>query len=215
MVKFRPWRSAIAMFALVALPLAYRFDWGLGGPEALTAALPDAWAFLDGYPRELISRILTSWFKLLLALGALAALLFGILQIVVSRLDVSLARSERENIRFLGRIMRALTGRFGVKDRREYITLMAERGSDLTLAPLRLGIAAFPMLGFLGTVVGLSSTIEKLPAALRDKDEALQGVLDSLNIAFDTTFLGLLGALFCLLCLRIAETLQDDAVAQV
>lgn len=215
MLKFKPWRSAAAVLAIVALPLAYRFDWGMGGPESLTTLLPDNWTFLDGYPRELFSRIVTSWFKLLLALGALAALLFGLLQILVSRLDVSLARSDATNIGFLGRLIRALTGRFGARDRLTYLSEMDGVGSNMTLAPLRLGIAAFPMLGFLGTVVGLSRTIEKLPAALRDKEEALQGVLDSLNIAFDTTFLGLLGALSCLLCLRICETLLDDMAGQI
>ncbi|CAM9998475.1 unnamed protein product [Chrysoparadoxa australica] len=54
------------------------------------------------------------------------------------------------------------------------------------------------MLGFLGTVVGLSGAIESLPGAIGNPD-ALQPVLSELHVAFDTTLLGLIGALICLI----------------
>lgn len=210
MVEFFPWRSAVAMFVIVALPLAWFFDWGMGEPEALSEFLPEGWSLLDGYPRDVIGRVLISPFKLLLALGALAALLYGLVQMIVGQLDRRLATADQDRIGLPGRMLRAFSGRFGLVDRKIYIERLLAAGGEVMLAPLRLGIAAFPMLGFVGTVIGLSSTIEKLPAALRNKDTALQGVLDSLNIAFDTTLLGLIGAIFCLLTLRIAESALDN-----
>jgi biopolymer transport protein ExbB/TolQ len=74
-------------------------------------------------------------------------------------------------------------------------------------APLLLGISAFPILGFLGTVVGLSGAIENLPDAIDDKTK-LGAVMDDLHVAFDTTLLGLVGAFACVIA---ASLLADQA----
>jgi biopolymer transport protein ExbB/TolQ len=101
-----------------------------------------------------------------------------------------------------------LSGRSGFDDRIAYLRAAADWGADAVLAPLRVGVTVFPMLGFLGTVIGLSAAIAELPSAVKDNTK-LQPVLDSLYVAFDTTFLGLIGALACILFVRVTEPHVD------
>ena len=64
-------------------------------------------------------------------------------------------------------------------------------------APLGLSIWALPLLGFIGTVVGISGAIGELGAVFEggDRQTALAEVLGQLRFAFDTTFAGLVGVL--------------------
>ncbi len=62
------------------------------------------------------------------------------------------------------------------------------------LAPLTFAIWALPMLGFIGTVLGISQAIGGLaqgPAVLAADDAGLGGVFGGLAFAFDTTLVGL------------------------
>ena len=79
---------------------------------------------------------------------------------------------------------------------------------DVGRGTLRLGLTAYPMLGFLGTVVGLSGAIESLPNAIGNPD-ALRPVLTELHVAFDTTLIGLVGALICLVGARVLDGAWD------
>lgn len=62
------------------------------------------------------------------------------------------------------------------------------------MAPLSYAIWVLPLLGFIGTVIGISDAIGGLGNVFADADrqEALQSVLGALRFAFDTTFAGLL-----------------------
>ena len=94
--------------------------------------------------------------------------------------------------------LRRIAGRPGpVTDAEAYRIALADHGQDRLNSPIRLGLTAFPMVGFLGTVIGLSGAIRDLPAAVQDKAK-LPPVLDNLYVAFDTTALGLIGAILCL-----------------
>lgn len=80
------------------------------------------------------------------------------------------------------------------------------------LAPLQFSIWVMPMLGFIGTVVGIIQAIGGLEAALdRSGGEAgLATVLGGLSFAFDTTLLGLV----LVIPLMIVQLLLRHRLAQ-
>lgn len=61
------------------------------------------------------------------------------------------------------------------------------------IAPLSYAVWVLPLLGFVGTVVGISEAIGGLGTVFSDGDrqKALESVLGALRFAFDTTFAGL------------------------
>jgi hypothetical protein len=69
---------------------------------------------------------------------------------------------------------------------------------DIFMAPLSFGIWLMPLLGFIGTIIGISGAIAELPK-IRNQEDNLSSVLGNLYIAFDTTFLGLI----CAICLAV------------
>lgn len=82
-------------------------------------------------------------------------------------------------------------------------------GMPALAEPLRLSLWSFPMIGFLGTVIGLSQAIRELPAAMAasggEKRAALAPVLDKLYLAFDTTILGIIAAIIIMLFIQLYE----------
>ena len=83
-------------------------------------------------------------------------------------------------------------------------------------APTGYAIWVLPLLGFIGTVIGISGAIGGLGEVFADGDRetALQGVLAALRFAFDTTFAGLVlvipvMALSTLIRLRSEEVRTD------
>ena len=74
--------------------------------------------------------------------------------------------------------------------------LFAERWDYLAarrMAPMAYAVWLLPLLGFIGTVIGISDAIGGLGTvfAEQDRQEALEAVLGALRFAFDTTFAGL------------------------
>ena len=101
----------------------------------------------------------------------------------------------------------------GKNDPQNDLRAHLEYGENALMSPLRFYLTAFPMMGFLGTVVGLAGAIRHLPKAMQSEG-ALQSVLDNLYIAFDTTFLGLVGALISLMLIKYLE-IHWDKLAQM
>ncbi len=82
---------------------------------------------------------------------------------------------------------------------------------------VRMIIWATPMLGFLGTVVGITLALGTLsPKALVDTPEqAMEGLLSGLSVAFDTTALALclsIALMFCLFVVNRLETSLSESV---
>ena len=104
----------------------------------------------------------------------------------------------------------ALGERYGLQ-RRRYV--------DRGLAPLRYVVWVLPLLGFIGTVVGISDSIAGLGSVIASDGggqatEGLMMVLDGLRFAFDTTLLGLATVIPVMAFLTILERLEDTLTGQ-
>lgn len=93
--------------------------------------------------------------------------------------------------------------------------LFSERWDHLAairLAPLSYAIWVLPLLGFIGTVIGISDAIGDLGDVFADsaREEALASVLGALQFAFDTTFAGLV-LVIPVMALTTAVSLKFDA----
>jgi hypothetical protein len=77
--------------------------------------------------------------------------------------------------------------------------------------PLGLIVWSLPLLGFIGTVIGISHAIGGLGAvfATSARDAALAEVLDALRFAFDTTFVGLAAVLPTMAAMQIVRGKAD------
>ncbi len=69
------------------------------------------------------------------------------------------------------------------------------------------GQAILTSLGFLGTVIGVSMAVAGLEQAMMEQEPV--PLIRGLSTAFDTTFLGLTGAILLLLLRRMAELTRD------
>jgi len=85
-------------------------------------------------------------------------------------------------------------------------------GRQCLMSPLRFAQWGFPVVGFIGTVVGVSDAVRQLPKAIRGgriEESSLNGVLDGLHVAFDTTFVGLVAAVLATLAIYILDDMWD------
>ncbi len=96
--------------------------------------------------------------------------------------------------------------------------LRRRRCVDRALAPLRYVAWVLPLLGFIGTVVGISDSIAGLGSVIASGGgqaaEGLMTVLDGLRFAFDTTLLGLATVIPVMAFLTILERIEDTLTGQ-
>ena len=97
--------------------------------------------------------------------------------------------------------------------------LQRRRYVDRGLAPLRYVAWVLPLLGFIGTVVGISDSIAGLGSVIASDGggqatEGLMTVLDGLRFAFDTTLLGLATVIPVMAFLTILERIEDTLTGQ-
>ena len=202
MKEASPWRRALLFLALP--PAAALTGAALGltdiasfGPKAVAEA-----PWLGAWGSALVERLSAGGFSLALASAILSAALYAGAQAAGLQAEGARRSPVFSALLWLsGRPLHAAADD------------PVETG-DLLLAPLRLGFALFPMFGFLGTVIGLSGAIRDLPAAISDGAK-LDPVLQNLFVAFDTTFLGLVGAILCLIAIRLLEGALDRRARDV
>ena len=158
-----------------------------GAMHAIGQTLPET----TGWTRYLANPFCVAIF----AVG-IWALVYGLLELSGLGLDAG---------REAGRTRRWASARDGAalfvpslaaRDPQDEAALRAEIWEGIRLrraAPLGYAIWVLPLLGFIGTVIGISAAIGGLGDvfAEEDRDSALQKVLDALRFAFDTTFAGL------------------------
>lgn len=83
----------------------------------------------------------------------------------------------------------------------------------------RILISALPLLGFLGTVLGIMTALAGLPDLLlgdrgssSDLGQALSGSFSGIALAFETTLLGLVGSLIATIGLALVEKREAEAL---
>lgn len=132
---------------------------------------------------QMLERLLDNGMcRIILAIG-LAALFYGVLELIASRCDATGTVPE----------LPWLVGRREVQIPAETWRALNEQ----RLAPLGFAVFALPLLGFIGTVIGISGAIGELADLFdgEDRTAALAEVLSELRFAFDTTFAGLAAVL--------------------
>ena len=96
-------------------------------------------------------------------------------------------------------------------------TLAIEGFRDAPRRFVRALLPFLPLLGFLGTVIGLAAAIAELPlglAAGSGRDLDVSGSLAGLAIKFETTLLGLLASMISSLALNVVEKREAELSAE-
>jgi len=193
--------------ARLALPLL------LSGFVAVAAVAAVGWSLppvaAEATP-TLAQRLPGNAFVLLIATVGLWALVYGLLQLW------SLQAGMQGVIARLAGHSGATTDPVQTDDANLMASLYADRWETHAarrMAPLSYAIWALPLLGFIGTVIGISQAIGGLGQifAESDRDDALAVVLAALEFAFDTTFAGLVLVL-PVMALATAVSLKSDAL---
>lgn len=83
---------------------------------------------------------------------------------------------------------------------------------DLGYNMLRYVMWLIPSLGFIGTVKGISDSLEVAGASAPTDPQLLGNVTKALAVAFDTTFLGLLMAAVLLLAMHLIQGHEEETV---
>jgi biopolymer transport protein ExbB/TolQ len=121
--------------------------------------------------------------------------LFGVLYLVIRLLR---SRGERKELEaYIPKVLAdapAGDRQRAVVERVDSLIMRAEAVENTRLAPLSFVVWALPILGFLGTVIGVSAAIKPLSILVEGKSGAsvAQEILGHLLYAFDTTLTGLL-----------------------
>ena len=190
----------------------------LAAASALVAGLPllvaDAGGETDTAVVTLSERFLGNGFSRTIVILFVSAVIYGVLQlagIAVDRgrmhtLGVGRAESGASWVAVIaGRSLRPIDYPAGMwendvegdpHDMADRFSLQRQRYVELGLLPLRFSVWVLPLLGFIGTVVGIARSIVGLetviaPESVGQSSEGLRTVLEGLQFAFDTTLLGL------------------------
>lgn len=184
-------RAGARAFSRVDMPLAAALLVGLSGALALgqppvqqvLAADPDG----DG----IIGRILANpYCGVMLGVGA-AGLVYALLQMLGLAHD-RLAETPRTARLLTGRVTSLFEGLTMLPPEEQAAALQARRRREWQ--PLQFAIWLLPVLGFIGTVWGITAAIGGLSALMgqgRLEPATAEQVLGGLRFAFDTTLLGL------------------------
>ena len=106
------------------------------------------------------------------------------------------------------------------RDYADRYSLQRDRNAELGLLPLRFSVWVLPLLGFIGTVVGIARSIVGLeaviapPGAGGQSAEGLMAVLGGLQFAFDTTLLGLVTAIPIMLLQVVLGGRENEATEE-
>ena len=185
-----------------------------------TLILPPAGTPMSDADRDAavsLVRYLIDPFNRLIMCTGFAVVLYAFLQLWGLRIDRAGA----------GRIARWATGRDGLSllveidrikpdDRASYVADVWEAERARRALPLSYAIWLLPLLGFIGTVIGISAAIGQLGQVFADanREAALGEVLSSLRFAFDTTFIGL-ALVMPSMAMSVMVRARSDALRQV
>lgn len=210
-------RTLLVLF--LSLGAIFSLLWDLPGfhREQLGEWLSEESAVLGlGWLSAFLERVIDDWFKIGMLSVLLILSVFGLLQWMGVRRDrrclMGAAAGKWEcspawpRSRWVAAISSRPASLYRYFLRSDVLTLHFGFGRAHLLEPLRLALWGFPVVGFIGTVIGVSQAVKDLPTAMKD-EAALGGVLSSLHLAFDTTFLGLLASVLVMLQLYLIEAI--------
>ncbi len=120
----------------------------------------------------------------------------------------------------LGRLLSRQVERRSIARLDEDIQEFAERDADSqhsSYAMVRINCWAMPMLGFLGTVIGISDTLGQMDAqALASgSQEAMNGLTSGLYVAFDTTAVGLVLTMVAMFIQFFVQRAEQSFLASI
>ena len=103
-------------------------------------------------------------------------------------------------------------------DAADRYSLQRHRNAEQVLLPLRFTVWMLPLLGFIGTVVGIARSIVGLETVIAtgaggQASEGLLTVLGGLQFAFDTTLLGLVSVIPVMMLQMILSGRENDLTA--
>ncbi len=124
-----------------------------------------------------------------------------------------LGRRLREALEFLDRTGDA----DGLEEELKYLSELDEARQHDSYGLVRIVIWATPMLGFLGTVVGITRALGDLDPKLlaTNIEQAMQGLLAGLYVAFDTTSLALSLSMVLMFVQFFAERVETQLLSIV
>lgn len=168
---------------------------------------------LGAISQPIVERFLGNGFSRTILILFLAATVYGLLQIIGIAIDRSRLQSmgqagcPRRGTSWLallaGRPVEAVRTGAIPRDMHDFADRYCSQRQhyvELGMLPLRFATWALPLLGFIGTVVGVASSIGGLEVVIAtgpggQPTEGLMTVLGGLQFAFDTTLLGLLAVI--------------------
>ena len=210
MPRYHPNRLFFALFLCLLVLQALAWDRQLIGGEALIAwlaKLPSS--SNDTWWHAFVGRV--SGLTAAMFAAFLLVLVFGALQLAGAALDRA-ALHRRFTWGVVIASANLLTGRSWSLPRQlrsaQFRNIHFSYGRDCLFGPLRLALWAFPVVGFIGTVVGLSGAVKSLPNALKDEAE-MDRLLSSLHTAFDTTFVGLAASVAVMFLVYLLDNSWD------
>ena len=120
----------------------------------------------------------------------------------------------------LGRLLSRQVERRSITRLDEDIQEFADRDADSqhsSYAMVRINCWAMPMLGFLGTVIGISDTLGQMDAqALASgSQEAMNGLTSGLYVAFDTTAVGLVLTMVAMFIQFFVQRAEQSFLASI
>lgn len=120
----------------------------------------------------------------------------------------------------LGRLLSRQVERRSITRLDEDIQEFADRDADAqhsSYAMVRINCWAMPMLGFLGTVIGISDTLGQMDAqALASgSQEAMNGLTSGLYVAFDTTAVGLVLTMIAMFIQFFVQRAEQSFLAAI
>lgn len=127
--------------------------------------------------------------------------------------DSYLGRRFRDALQFLER-----TGSAENLDAElKHLSDLAVEQQQERYALVRIVVWATPMLGFLGTVIGITMALGELsPTALVQTPEAaMESLLAGLSVAFDTTAIALSFSMVLMFCQFVTSRLESELLASV